>query len=556
MAEPESYEDYRRRSMAYSPEDQIALAEAQMAQVARERAFAEQQPLQDYKRDVTVARSPQDVQAAASAAALAGQPPPDAVAPPPPAGAAPSLASSITPQDPATLPNSTPEMVAMGKQGFPRAPQQQAMGGGGPPRSPWVDVLKPEARKAMEQSMAGERQAIGMRQALGERTATEDSEMAGRNEAMLEDAAQRFAKQKDAQAAQARLVEEKYANAVDALDHEQLDNDRWWNKKTTGQKIGTTIGALLMGLGSGMARDQNSNAGVDMLNKQMSDDLHQQRDAYHRKGKKAEGLQSLYAQMFKRFGDEDQAMNAAMALGTRKLGAQVQKMAAARGTDEAKARAQEMLAKLGMQEGQFIANSYAKPVMGGGGGSKKEDEYYKHKIFEHKLKMLELGGERGAKRGEKADEAVLEMSKRLGAADIEQTLSMLSRAKGEISSNDAGTSLPARALYGSGPLGRSIYGKVFDEKSVKREGDYSEVTSQAMKAMSGLGFSIPEMAENKARMEGAGTPTSRLGAIERIQENIQAKADSIKAANPEAYESYMQNLRQIQGRVPSARGGK
>lgn len=375
----------------------------------------------------------------------------------------------------------------------PQRPRMGGGGGGGPAPSPWMLAVAPQANQAHQQSLALAKQAIGDRQALGARAAQEDTGALMAGEAVLEEAGKRFSEMKNAQAAQSKLVEERLANAVEALDGQEIDNDRWWNKKSTGQKIAFGLGAVLAGLGSGLRREAGTNAGLNLINQEMQMDVMAQKDQMDRSGKKVAGLQNLYGQMMRRFGDEDQAFSAAMAIGTNKAASKLRTLAAARGDEESKIRAEEMLAKLAEQEQQWLMAVYKPRPMGGGGKSFNdklaEKILEKRKLGEVDLELHEgkirIDSKYAKGKGDSADAEKLGgllAQQKIGelAGDLNDVRDKLDRVK----DRNVAMSKPARLMYENTP---SIYRATFGNDAY-----------EAQQAVSGLDIKITDKYKGNA----------------------------------------------------------
>lgn len=118
----------------------------------------------------------------------------------------------------------------------------------------------------------------------------------------------------------------------------QVDPNHFWASKSTGQKVASTIAIILGGLGQGLLRS-NSNAVIDLMNKQIGDDIEAQRVNL---GKK----QSLLGDYLKQGNDLQQSRELAAADMKDILAGQLAASAAKFGGPEAQALAQQQAAQL------------------------------------------------------------------------------------------------------------------------------------------------------------------------------------------------------------------
>jgi hypothetical protein len=82
--------------------------------------------------------------------------------------------------------------------------------------------------------------------------------------------------QRQAIAKQTAEAQTKYANAVDAYSKMKVDPGRYWANKSTGEKFGLTLAAMLGTFGSTLAHGQNTT--MDTINRYVDADIAAQRD--------------------------------------------------------------------------------------------------------------------------------------------------------------------------------------------------------------------------------------------------------------------------------------
>jgi len=223
--------------------------------------------------------------------------------------------------------------VPMGPEAPPVAGQMPPQGGPAavgpvpaPPSQANVSAAIPVQAGALDTQIAGQRAEAKALGALGKQEA-----------AVLEKQAQ------DIQALQQNYEEQRKAvsQEIDAVvaDYRngEIDPNRVWGNKNTGQRIGTAIGLLLGGLGAGLAGGENQ--ALAMLNKEIDRDI----DAQKANMDKNKGLISILNQ---KLGNVDAATNMARAIALEGAASQL-KMAEARAKDPiAKARAQQAIGAL------------------------------------------------------------------------------------------------------------------------------------------------------------------------------------------------------------------
>jgi hypothetical protein len=126
-------------------------------------------------------------------------------------------------------------------------------------------------------------------------------------------------------------------SVVDDIKSGHIDPNRYLSNMNTAAKVGTGIGLILGGLGSGLTHGPNQAA--DFLNKQIDRDIEGQRAEL---GKK-QNLVSLYSQML---GDERAGATLASQVLTHVTADQLQAAAAKSGNPAAQARAQQAIGAL------------------------------------------------------------------------------------------------------------------------------------------------------------------------------------------------------------------
>ena len=88
----------------------------------------------------------------------------------------------------------------------------------------------------------------------------------------------------------------KQREAMDFINKSAINPDRWWNSRTTGQKISLGIGAALAGIGGG------SNAVLNMVNNAIENDISAQEKMFEMRGSQVKNYVSLANDLFKNKG--------------------------------------------------------------------------------------------------------------------------------------------------------------------------------------------------------------------------------------------------------------
>lgn len=138
----------------------------------------------------------------------------------------------------------------------------------------------------------------------------------------------------------------------DAAKLGQVDPDRFWKNKSTGEKIGFSIAAFLSAFDP-----KGGNAAIDMIKGGIDRDIEAQKQDYERAKGNVGNQQSLYADMIRKFGDARQAENATRlaTLGYTEL--QLKKTAALYKSPQVQAKALEGIAQIEQQKQVLLATA-------------------------------------------------------------------------------------------------------------------------------------------------------------------------------------------------------
>ena len=150
---------------------------------------------------------------------------------------------------------------------------------------------------------------------------------------------------------QARFAD--YQSQIARLGEMKLDNNRLWNKSTTGDKIGAGIALFLGGLFGGP-----QNKVYDALIKSIDDDVESQKFDYQVAQDRAKASQTAFGMMMDRYGTEDAASAAARAAALDYAMAKTGQISAQwKGVDSANA-ADKLTADLAAEKERTIANGF------------------------------------------------------------------------------------------------------------------------------------------------------------------------------------------------------
>lgn len=284
-------------------------------------------------------------------------PAPSAVAAPAVAPVTPKTSTVAGPPGPSATPVSMPSAEGGESptlQVTPDVQFRQVGGGASPAHEAYMRGAKQDAhlmRSFEPQQEAAAR--IDMRNQL----------QADREEAVYEDQAARALQRQDAaervmarrQNEQSQLMQD-YQDQIQRLGEMHLDDNRWWSKKSTGDKIGTTLLAFLGGisaLGNG-----GKNLVYDRILQEIDNDLAAQKFDYQMGMEQAKGAQNAFAMMMDRYGTEDAATAAARAAALDYTAARANQIHAQYGGTESANQRDQLVGQLGAEKERTISNGF------------------------------------------------------------------------------------------------------------------------------------------------------------------------------------------------------
>jgi hypothetical protein len=191
-----------------------------------------------------------------------------------------------------------------------------------------------EAQKAAAKQLGEAQIGEGFAKAGG--LAEEGKSLAQSSKEAQTEAAAREAK------AQERLARIDQASAI--LAQQKIDPDRYWNSRSTVQKVGLSLASMLGGFVQGMKGGPN--VGMETINKGIDEDIASQRADMESGRHRLEDMSSLYARAYQATGDHDEAARMSRGILLESLKTQAAAHEAAATTDEQKANAANVVAKL------------------------------------------------------------------------------------------------------------------------------------------------------------------------------------------------------------------
>lgn len=176
-------------------------------------------------------------------------------------------------------------------------------------RLPEQEVTAPEfgdmAEPMAPPPQAGGYNPMGAMQDLQNAAMAEGKAKAAQNDALAGHyEAQAKAQQTFAEESAKRLapIEKNINDLQSDIAKKKVDPDQFWNSRTTGQKVGFTIAALLSGLGAGLQGPNAKNMALESLDNSINKDIESQKIDM---GKK----QTLLGDYYRQYGNMQQAEN-------------------------------------------------------------------------------------------------------------------------------------------------------------------------------------------------------------------------------------------------------
>ncbi len=158
------------------------------------------------------------------------------------------------------------------------------------------------------------------------------------------------AKQVDRQTALQKKADE-YEEAIGKFEKTALiDPERYWNNKSTGQKVGMAIAVALGGVGGG------TNQVMQMIDNNITRDIEAQKAEASKFKTAADLKNNIYSNMLAQFNSEVAATTATRLAKMSIIETQIRKQEAATNSLMVKANAQKMLGELGLKKAELQQN--------------------------------------------------------------------------------------------------------------------------------------------------------------------------------------------------------
>lgn len=134
---------------------------------------------------------------------------------------------------------------------------------------------------------------------------------------------------------------------IDNYSQQKIDPNRFWNSKSTGDKVLAGIGMFLGSFGT-----SNSNLVVDQMNNAIKQDIQAQAQDLQTQGTALKGKQSVYSDMFNLYKNKEAAMAASQVAVMNQAQMQLQGMSSMYSGPEAQGKALELSGKIDAEKQQ------------------------------------------------------------------------------------------------------------------------------------------------------------------------------------------------------------
>lgn len=204
-----------------------------------------------------------------------------------------------------------------------------------------------------QQTGALEAQKAVIAQTVKEQAAIEQKRGALLNDLVQKEAdrAKAFQASEDSQAQYLQRKQDDVDTALNDVRSTKIDPNKYWNDKSTGEKIMTAIALVLGGIGGGMT-GRGGNAALDVMNNAISRDVEAQKATIESKKELAGMAQGSYSRALQYTNDKRSAAQLAQTMGLQAARMQMEAMAGTSNNLEVKARAAEAVAKIDQQIAQ------------------------------------------------------------------------------------------------------------------------------------------------------------------------------------------------------------
>jgi hypothetical protein len=297
-------------------------------------------------------------------------PPPSVTAPPAPAPPPPGANMSLPTDDPSALMSRPPPVASQGPAPIPTGVEQpppapstpddvqfRQVGGGAHPAGE-AYLRGPKQDEHLMASFEPPVQAadrVDFRNQIMADKAEAEYERQAADALARQDAADRLLAQRQFQ--QQQLMSD-YQDQIQKLGQMHLDDNRWWAKKSTGDKISTILLTFLGGLASLDPKGNGQNLVYNRVLQEMDNDVAAQKFDYDTALNQAKGIQNAYAMMKDRYGTDDAAIAASRAAALDFAAAKVNALHAQYGGAESANARDQLVGQLGAEREKTIAAGF------------------------------------------------------------------------------------------------------------------------------------------------------------------------------------------------------
>lgn len=162
-----------------------------------------------------------------------------------------------------------------------------------------------------------------------------------------------------------------YKRFQDDASNQKVDPQRAWGSRSAASKALGVVGILLSSFGEAHT---GQNSAMNVINKQINDDIDSQKGEIAGKQKKADAAQNMYQMKVRQFGDEGAADIATRAQMLEQYKVQLQSEALRTGSPILIAKAKEAAAQMGLEQAKLHSQLETWHQTGTAGGLTAEDQ--------------------------------------------------------------------------------------------------------------------------------------------------------------------------------------
>lgn len=304
--------------------------------------------------------------------------------------------------------------------------------------------------------------------------------------------------------------------AKDLATQGKVDPERWWNSRSTPQKIMLTIASGLAAGGAALHGNTSENFILSNINHRIAEDIDAQKTEYAMKEKAGEAAKNAFGMAMGIIGDDRAAEATAWAASLDAAKAKLAEFDAQTKSALEKVKLRKAMAGIDMQIASYIQQATAYGVPGG------------------------IGGGAGAGLS-KHDEAEMKwLAEQLEKADYAPTMQIGAQVMSAYRNGGEGVGAFANYLYTKSPF---AYEKMYGPEAAQREMLWNAFRNQAIKSLSGSGVTGTEMVRMQLQLDAANDPASRMSAAKNVMNTVQSRANqAIVAVNPRVSDVFFSRL--------------